>query len=178
MSLLTNENVLGLWQDTIKHAENRCSISLKQELETYLVKLLVHYTPKPELAKQVLATAFLEAKLRQENDPATLGHYLTMQQVGDQCLLMAGLFPQLAEKKLVKISYFVNLGRSAYTSISDRTNDLFGLLSFQFVALMDVLQSIRSYPELLPLEAYEQWQEVGSERALKILQSYTKNSHL
>lgn len=84
----------------------------------------------------------------------------------------------MQRKKLVKISYFVDLGRSAYTSISYDTNNLFKLLAFQFVGLMDVLQSIRPHPDLLPLEAYEQWQEVGSQRALKILREYTNNGAL
>lgn len=170
MNLLTNDNALILWQDTVKHAEEICAVSLQQELESYLVSLLVHYSRKPEVAKQVFAATFLEAMHAHDNH--------SLQQMGDQCLLFAGLFPRAAEKKLVKISYFVDLGRSAYTSISTKTNDLFGSLAFQFVVLMDVLQSIRPQPNLLPLEAYEQWNEVGSQRALKILREYTKNNCL
>lgn len=148
MNLLTNDNVPKLWQDTIRHAEDRCSVLLDRELEAYLVSLLVQYTHKPEIVKQAFAVAFLEAQKMRDNN--------SLQQVGDQCLLFAGLFPHAAEKKLVKISYFVDLGRSAYTSISNRTNDLFASLAYQFVLLMDVLQSIRPHPDLLPLEAYEQ----------------------
>jgi hypothetical protein len=167
MHLLTNNTVLALWQNTIKDAENQCSISLQEELETYLVSLLMDYTYKPEIVKQLFAASFLDA-YKQRN------HH-SLRQVGDQCLLFAGLFPHAAERKLVKISYFVDLGRSAYASISGETNDLFRLLAYQFVGLMDVLQSIRPHPDLLPLEAYEQWTEVGSQRALRILREYSNN---
>jgi hypothetical protein len=170
MNLLTNDNALILWRDTVKEAEDQCSILLKQELENYLVTLLAQYSRKPEIAKQVFATAFLEAQHAHDN--------YSLQQMGDQCLLFAGLFPRAAEGKLVKVSYFVDLGRSAYTSISIKTNDLFSSLAFQFVMLMDILQSIRPQPNLLPLEAYEQWNELGSQRALRILQEYTRNNAL
>lgn len=169
MKLLTNKNSLLLWQDVVKEAECRCSIELKGDIESYLVNLLDRYTNQPDVVKQVLATAFLEAQQQSHQSRKN-----SLQIVGDQCLLFAGLFPQVAGRRLVKISYFVDMGRHAYISVSDCTNDLFSHLAIQFVIMMDVLQSIREYPALLPLEAYEQWRDVGSERALAILKTYTK----
>lgn len=169
MDLLTSSTTSVLWHDVIRHAEDCCSITLQDELEAYLVALLIRFTNKPEVAKQILATAFLEALQRHQFE-----RQLSLQQVGDQCLLFAGLFPRAAEKKHVKISYFVSVGRSAYSSISKKTNDLYGSLAVHFVPLMDVLQSIRAYPDLLPLEAYEQWNLLGSKRAFKILEQTTK----
>lgn len=173
MGLLTGATPL-LWQDLVKHAEDRCSITLQQELEAYLVTLLSRYTNKPEVAKQILASAFLEALNLNDSQ-----RQIYLQHVGDQCLLFAGLFPRIAQKRLVKVSYFVDLGRSAYASISNKANDIYDLLALQFVVLMDVLQSMREPPHhLMPIEAYEQWQEVGSNRALKILQEYSSIAHL
>lgn len=168
MSLLTNASPLALWQDVIKKAENRCSVSLQEDLEAYLAFLLIRYTNKPDLFKQIVAHAFLEALQQPENQ-----RIMQLQYVGDQCLLFSGLFPRVAEKRHVKIGYFVDLGRSSYAAISSKSDDLYALLAIQFVALMDVLQSIRQTPDLLPLEAYDQWVEVGSQRALKILREYT-----
>lgn len=178
MQLMTGKSPLALWQDVVKLAENRCSIKLQVELEAYLVSLLIRYSDKPEVAQQVFATTFLEAmqaKERQRN--------FSLQNVGDQCLLFAGLFPRAAQRKQVKINYFVDLGRSAYANISQTANDLYWSLAIQFVALMDVLQSIRCDPDLLPLEAYEQWNDLDSQRALQILKEYAhgiplkKNKH-
>lgn len=93
MSLLTNTTPVALWQDVIKSAELRCAINLKQELETYLIHLMIRFTDKPELSQQIMAADYLEALQLKDNARA-----ISLQHVGDQCLLFAGLFPQLAEK--------------------------------------------------------------------------------
>lgn len=169
MSLLTNTTPLGLWQDVITSAKLRCEINLHQELETYLINLLVQYTDKPDIPQQIMATAFLEA-MQLKNNARNVG----LQQVGDQCLIYAGLFPHLAEKRNVKLSYFVDMGRAAYSAVSKHDNDLFGHLALQFVLLMDVLQSIRPQAQMSPLEAYTQWSELGSQYAFMILKQYSK----
>lgn len=169
MHLLTNVTAPALWHEVVKDAENNCSVRLDESLEAYLIGLLMRYTNRPDVLKQVLAIAFLKAlELRK------VQRTMSLQTVGDQCLLFAGLFPRIALRKNVKLSYFVDLGQSAYSAISKEANDLYGLLALEFVALMDVLQSIRPELDLAPIEAYEQWDELGSQRALKILQSYTQ----
>lgn len=170
MKLYTADTTVSLWQDVVKHAESDCSIYLPTDLEIYLISLLIRYTTKPEVAKQILATAFLQALQLERKEKQ-----VSLQKVGDECLVFAGLFPQTAGKKHVKISYFVDLGRSAYAGISERTNDLFANLAFEFVNMMDVLQAISTARPLLPLEAYEQWQAVGSRRAYEALKKYTTN---
>lgn len=132
----------------------------------------MRYTKEVDLAKRTLGLDYLEAQQCQAQERLVL-----LQMVGDECLLYAGLFPQAASNKQVKISYFVELGQSAYISISQTSQDLFNTLAIHFVLLMDVLQSIGERSLLLPLEAYELWQEVGSQRAYDILQSY-KNQPL
>lgn len=170
MSLLIANTELVLWQDLVKKAEENCQVSLNAELETYLVTLLIRYKNQPALAKQLFAKAFLQSL---ELGESRLRDHL-LQEVGDKCLIYSGLFPQAVIKKQVNISYFVHLGQSAYAHMSKAANTIYQLLAAQFVLLMDVLQSIRPTIDLLPLEAYEQWQQVGSQRALRILQSYTK----
>lgn len=171
MNLLTNKSSLILWHEVVRGAEIRCSVALHDELRAYLISLLIRYSNKPEVVKQIFATAFLKAMQSRE-----IERHASLQHVGDQCLIFAGLFPHVAEKRNVKISYFVDLGRSAYSGISRKTNDLFSSLAIQFVVLMDVLQSIRPTPDLLPLEAYDQWNEVGSQRALQLLREYTEGT--
>lgn len=169
MALLTNTSTIALWQEVIDNAKSCCDIRLNPELEMYLISLLIRHTNQPEMVKQILAKSFLEALQHHHQE-----RMLSLQKVGDKCLIFAGLFPGTAEKRLVTIGYFVDLGRAAYSAISYRTNDLFNSLSIEFVSLMDVLQSIRANTDLLPLEAYEQWNQVGSLRALNMLKSYTQ----
>jgi hypothetical protein len=172
MDLLLNSTPVALWHRIIHDAETSCDINLNEELEAYLVFLLVRYTTKPEIIKQIMASEFLNSfKL----SPKQRGQAL--QEVGDKCLLFSGLFPSLSEKRFVKIGYFVNLGQSAYAAVSSTHNDLYYSLAHQFVPLMDILQSVRLYSkkclDLLPLQAYELWNETGSQRALNVLKQYT-----
>ncbi|MHB1221418.1 MAG: hypothetical protein ACYC0J_05445 [Gammaproteobacteria bacterium] len=172
MSLLIANTDLVLWQDLVKKAEESCHIDLEKDLEAYLVSLLIRYMDKPELVKQLFAKTFLQA-LNLE----THARDLALREVGDKCLIYSGLFPKSVYKKQVTISYFVHLGQSSYAHVSKAATDIYQLLASQFVSLMDILQSIRlQQPDMLPLEAYEQWTEVGSKRALRILQTYIKGA--
>ncbi|MFZ2315716.1 MAG: hypothetical protein WAW86_08695 [Gammaproteobacteria bacterium] len=174
MSLLIANTDLVLWQDLVKKAEESCHIDLEKDLEAYLVSLLIHYMDKPELVKQLFAKTFLQAL-----DLETHARDFALREIGDKCLIYSGLFPKSVYKKQVTISYFVHLGQSSYANVSNvskAATDIYQLLASQFVSLMDILQSIRLQPDMLPLEAYEQWTEVGSKRALRILQTYTKGA--
>lgn len=175
MTLLLHPTSTALWHDIIHEAEAACTITLKEEIEAYLVFLLARYTNKPEFLKQIIAHDFMEGMQYSPHKRA-----LAMQEVGDKCLLFSGLFPHIAEKRLVKISYFVNMGQASYGSISKKQTDLYGMLATQFVTLMDVLQSIRTYSkeiiDLLPIESFELWSETGSKRAERILSQYTTAS--
>lgn len=178
MALLLNSSTpLALWYEIIHEAELTCATTLQEELEAYLAFLMIRFTNRPEIVKEIMATEFLAGlKLGMKHKQVVL------QQVGDKCLIFSGLFPHIVDQKLVKISYFVNLGQSAYSTISHEANDIYWLLARHFVPLMDVLQSIRQYtkhhPDLLPMDAYELWCDTGSKRALSILQQYTNSDSI
>jgi hypothetical protein len=171
MKVLTHSTPVALWQEVVHEAEAACKTTLQHELEAYLVFLLSRYINKPEIAKKAMAI-----ELMQSLQSGSKTRDLALQGVGDTCLLFSGLFPGIAEKRLVKISYFVSLGQGAYHSISKKSNDLYDLLARQFVSIMDILQSIRiqNLPDLKPIEAYDLWNDAGSKRALKVLNQYSK----
>jgi hypothetical protein len=165
----------ALWRDIIHEAEATCEILLNEDLECYLVFLLARYTNKPEVLKQIMASELLEGLKLTRNK-----REIALQDVGDKCLIFSGLFPNMAEKRMVKVSYYVGIGQSAYDTLSKKRNDIYYLLAKQFVSLMDVLQSIRQYskefPDLAPLQAYDLWNETSSSRALSVLKR-TTNAH-
>lgn len=172
MRLLLGSTPTALWQGVIHEAESHCTIKLREEIESYLVFLLMRYMDKPQLVKHIIATEFMsglkDGRKKQQ---------MAFQEVGDKCLLFSGLFPHMAEKRLVKISYFVDMGQAAYSTLSKKSNDLYGMLAKQFVPLMDILQSIRgskNFTDLMPLEAYELWNDTGSQRSYRMLKIYTQ----
>lgn len=170
--LCVDRQVTAQWQDLVKEAEVFNGVPLGEELESYLVFLLMRYTGKPELAAKVMALDYLEGAQSTGTERRE-----KMRDVGDQCLLYSGFFPKRAEKRRVRVSYYVDLGRTAYQNVAETAQaamaEMFSHLAESFVALMDTLQAIRSMhsqpDQLDPLQAFELWQDTGSQRARTII---------
>src|SRR5579863_2845454 len=121
MKILTESTPTALWYQAIHEAQDNCHIILKTDVESYIVFLLMRYLDKPGLVSEVIAPRFLNGmQLKAANQ-----RELELQTVGDRCLIITGLFPKLAEKRRVKLSYFIDLGRVAYDVISHKNNDVF-----------------------------------------------------
>ena len=170
--LVVDRQATAQWQALVQEAEAHCGYQLNEELESYLVFLLMRYTGRPELAAKVMALDYLEGSHTTGNERRE-----RMRDVGDQCLLYSGLFPKRAEKRRVRVSYYVDLGRSAYHNVSEVAQaamaQMFANLAESFVQLMDTLQAMRAINRenepLDPLQAFELWQDTGSQRARTVL---------
>ncbi len=174
-TLILQPTATSHWKQLLQDAENQCRCRLGEEVESYLVFTLMRFTQNPELATTALAPDFLKA-----HRLAGQARQQQLRDLGDHCLLLTGLFPQRAEKRLVKISYYVDLGQSAYDHLSQILRralaDLYRNLARHFVQLMDVLQNIRREPALQPLQALELWSDTASENAYRILTGATSGS--
>ncbi len=172
-SLVLHPSPTAQWQALVHDARVHAGIELNEELESYLVFLLMRFNDNPQVLQHVLANDFLIAS--QQNNLSTL------REVGDKCLLFSGLFPKSAQRKRVPISYFVKLGQSAYSTLSERKENQLASLYFQlcheFVELMDVLQTMRhsdpNAQNLNLLEAEALWNDTHSKNALKTLKEST-----
>jgi hypothetical protein len=170
-AIVTEPTATAQWQLLVSEAAADCDCTLDQELESYLVFLLMRFSSRPEMAQSVLALEFLQAirsqgGLRKEQ----------LRDVGDQCLLYSGLYPKRASRRLVNIRYYVDLGRASYeqiaSSIQQGYTHVYERLSEYFVLLMDILQAMRELDgrrtmDLLTL--HELRDECGSRRARRIL---------
>ncbi|MDH5232082.1 MAG: hypothetical protein OEZ58_13865 [Gammaproteobacteria bacterium] len=169
------------WHKLVNDAQVHCKYELEEDLESYLVFLLMRFLSRPEMVNSILAIEYLQSftsqgQLRQ----------IRLQEVGDHCLLFSGLFPKQAQRRRVKISYFVNLGRSAYHQLAENslqaTAELYSQLALHFVPVMDVLHAIRRLgadsPVLEPMEAMELWSDTGSKQALENLRESTQSSNI
>lgn len=159
---------LSQWQTLVREAEQDYGCQLNEAMQSYLVFTLMRFARHQQLNTHPLAIDYLTS---QHLAPGQRSEQL--RDIGDQCLLVSGLFPQSAEKRLVGVNYYVNLGRSAYHHISTLTQqgiaDLYQQLAESFVLLMDLLQTIRQYscPALQPAAALELWHRTGSKAALQ-----------
>jgi hypothetical protein len=173
--ILDQPGNISQWQALVAEAEALSGVQLDEDLESYLVFTLMRYLRRPEMTQRILALDFLEAF--QQSHPQ---RNEALRDVGDQCLLFSGLFPRRAERRRVRVSYYVKLGRSAYQNLADslsKTADLFAHLAEEFIAAMDTLQAIRVLGQqttgLLPAQAYELWQDTASRQAYAELMRQT-----
>ncbi len=174
MQITHQSGITAQWQSLVSEAEDLNGIKLDTQLESYLVHTLVRYTAKPDMAMRVLALEYLNAvqHLGQQRQDQ-------LRDVGDQCLLFAGLFPMRARRRTVKISYYVDIGRSAYQGIADTVNDwsdVYAELACKFVTLMDTLHAIRKIGgnhEMDMMGAYELAADCDSMQAQQTMNELT-----
>ncbi len=146
MNLQTsNSKNLAAWQTLVDEAANRAGYHCNEVIESYLVLTLDHFTTDKHLSSAVVAIDFLLGlnSLGRESG-------LKMRRVGDECLLLAGLFPERAERKHVSLEYFIKMGQAAYSILTNAhfqwvyDPKLFSQLSEEFPNLILVLQSMRN----------------------------------
>jgi hypothetical protein len=179
--LLIHSSATEEWLSLVHEAESAAELHLDEEIQSYLVFLLMRFTEQPQLAASVMAVEYLQGMQSQ----GRICHD-QLRNVGDKCLLYSGLFPERAERRRVKISYFVDLGRSAYQQLSDRMEHgaaaMYHHLAATFVSLMDILQTMRTLGDrthrLGPFHAFELWRDTGSKTALRSLRQATRATPL
>ena len=175
-SLVIEPTAIAQWHSLVQEACHSNHYSLDHELEHYLVNVLMRSTQRADICSSALAIDYLAAANLQPQQKA-----VKYQDIGDQCLLLTGFWPERAHKRLVDTPYYVKLGRGAYwhaaQAISKTSVHLYQLVSEAFVRLMDILATMRDMmsPNLCLLTAVEKWQQLGSEHARKKLEEYDPN---
>ena len=142
---------LELWQSLVHDGERQAGIELGESVQSYLVFVLMRYLRDGALAAHVLALDWLEAAERTGQARAD-----ALRDVGDRCLLIAGRFPRLAERRCVGPDYFSNLGSGAYLGVAEAARAgyaaLFAELARAFDAMVSVLAALpRRGTVLLPM---------------------------
>ncbi|MDW8478910.1 MAG: hypothetical protein RML12_02365 [Xanthomonadales bacterium] len=141
----------ALWQSLVLESERCTGLRLEEELEAYLVFVLMRHARDGALLARVMAIELLAAsglvgRRRLEE----------LRDVGDRCLLLCGWFPAQARRRRVSREYFARLGQSAYRAAAEHASAgyaaLFTRLAEDFVRLSRVLAGVRAgaAPSVLP----------------------------
>ncbi|MCU0754273.1 MAG: hypothetical protein MUE46_04025 [Xanthomonadales bacterium] len=140
--ILTDATRTALWHDLIRDAEHRARRPLAEDVQSYLVFTLMRLTSDAALGARILALDFLQSLGVHGQRRAD-----ELRDVGDRCLLLAGLYPEQAERRAVPLSYFCALGSSAYEALADgirnSVRELYVRLAHSFRALVRVLIEVR-----------------------------------
>jgi len=171
-NLEPGSSTVSEWRQLLGEAQQSADCLLNVEVESYLVFTLMRFTCHAGLGHGALATEYLAGAARSASPDR-------LRDVGDHCLLLAGLYPGRARRRLVRVSYFVDLGRGAYHHLSrvmaDGSAQMYEELAGTFVSMMDVLLTVRAMDAgrscLDPVCAYELWNDTGSRHALQALRA-------
>lgn len=177
-SLILHPTSTAQWLGLIHEAQHTLSIRLHEEIESYLVFLLMRFADEPNVVQSVLGLDFLESTQKlSRNQPDQL------RSVGDKCLLFAGLFPDRAQKRQVTPEYFVQLGKTAYFNVAAHTvmekqAELFVELCQKFLTLTDILQATRhiSQSQQNLLKEIERWHSTGSRLSWQKIKQTTEST--
>lgn len=167
--LVLHNTPVAQWHSLINEAGSYAGLRLEEDVESYLVFLLMRFSTNVQLSKSVVALDYLES-IQSESSR----QYEQLRGVGDKCLLFAGLFPGLAERKHVRLGYYVKIGQSAYYTVAglipQKSARLYELLSRRFISLIEILHNARELNSdldcLTPLQAIEFWQDTSSQQAV------------
>lgn len=138
--LILHPTDISQWHALVNEAQASTQIILPEDMESYLVFLLMRFAHTPELMESVLALDFLDAM-------QTVGSRQVerLRDVGDKSLLLSGLFPGIAARRHVQLTYFTAMGQAAYSSVSELESlevaPLYQELSDQFEELQVVLRA-------------------------------------
>ncbi|WP_369940464.1 hypothetical protein [Xanthomonas medicagonis] len=130
-----------LWQALVHEAGQRLGRPLDESRESYLVFVLLRYQADGHLLSRTQALAWLHAQEQVGRARAD-----ALREVGDGCLLIAGLFPGVAARRRVSVDYFIDLGRGAYYEVAEtRASDagLFAQLARSYQELVRTLGALR-----------------------------------
>lgn len=118
-----------VWQELVQQAARHAGHPLDETQESHLVFVLLRFQRDAQLLSHTHGLDWLDA-LEQVGSARTEA----LRDVGDRCLLVAGLFPQLAERRRVSVGYYIDIGRAAYQGVADAGRRAYAALYEQLAA--------------------------------------------
>jgi hypothetical protein len=102
----------------ISEAQSAQSISLTTNVEFYVVQLLSRYvSTTDENFSNSLALTYAKAMESSHGD-----RILLLKQIGDNALFISGFFREFFTRKCFDMSYYISMGRNAYSELSALTS--------------------------------------------------------
>ena len=127
------------WFNVVDETRQRYSWPIPVYITQYMSAVLANYVDKPDWQPE---PSWAETLM-------TLSSALDAKELGDQALIAAGIFPTMFYKKGIKEDYFHSIGRSSYSQAQKINQELFGVMSRNFVFISHcVMQTVSDNPQI------------------------------
>lgn len=184
--VLPVHNLRDYFRETVDAAIEHQGVRVDPHASCYVVNLLTLFSRSEELYEdhgdeygiKPLALMMVDAA----DAPTLADRTDSLQRIGDVSLFIAGFFADSLAHKLVDIDYYINMGGTAYDSLSEEIRGTFrgralaGVykeLARKFQIVVDVLNEVRDgvgdSSDVNLLRTYEVWLKTGSRRAAALL---------
>ncbi len=183
--LVKQESLQNYFHDCLHSALHKHKVQADEHTIIYLANLLISFTRSENFFDRIqgrsphkpLALYYSDAV----NSDTSYERNMALRRLGDIALFICGLFSDSLSRKVVDVDYYVAMGGSAYSHLSESKNvfsndsslnEVFYELSNKFVDFMDVLSGLnenQSQSNKNLLRTYEIWLRTGSKRAKNIL---------
>jgi hypothetical protein len=170
------------FKESVTEALAKQRVAADDHTAFYLVNLLTLFGSAESQFDSRKPLALMLADAAEAGDSAERNFVL--QQVGDTSLFVAGFFGESFPRRLVDIDYYIDIGGSAYGSLSENVRGtvrgrvfgaVFAELARKFRDFVDVLAEVRDAAKTADdvdiLRLYEMWLRTKSARAARLLRS-------
>ena len=157
----------AVWHALMTKSQLVSKIQLPHAVESYLSDLVIRAMQARSVSAEQAKDALIFCS--EQND---------LHQLGDECLVLAGLMPERAIEEEIPVSYFVNVAYRAYSQLGDDGGErIYTALAEHLIDCIDVLHTLRELEVggscIDPLNAFELWEETGSRHAWQCLARLT-----
>lgn len=151
--IIYEPTVVATWVEFVKEGERRAELPLGEELESFLVFTLMRLVKKTDIFSFVVATDYLDAI----NTNTGKTREVHLSEIGDICLIHAGLFPERHERFGIHPSYFRSIGSAAFDELGSllarkgrsKYGDLYQRAADGFPFMTEVLLATRKDTDYL-----------------------------
>jgi len=179
-------NLRDFFRESINSAIDNQGVRVDPHTSHYVVNLLTIFARSEELYEddgETYGVRPLALMMADAVDaPTAEQRSMSLQRIGDVALFTAGFFADSLAGKTVDIDYYINMGGTAYGSLSDVIRgttrgralvNVYCELAGKFQKLVDVLHEVRDgagqSSDVDVLRTYEVWRKTGSKRAAALL---------
>ena len=183
------QSLREFFRESVDVAMNSQGVRVDQHAAHYVVNLLTLFSRSEDLYEdhgEAYGIKPLALMLADAADaPSVSERNFSLQRIGDVALFIAGFFSDGLRYKPVDVDYYINMGGTAYGSLSDEIRgtargralaDVYRELAHKFQTMVDVLNEVRDNArqssDIDLLRTYEVWQRTGSKRAASLLKQH------